>query len=216
MTARRARVVLALLAVVTYNSWLAWRLNGDPRALFGYLSELAAQDQPYQWFFRLGDLTAATVFAVIAVLGRRGWSRWLGVRAQHASVALGLVAAGTALDSLFNLPCAESRDAVCAAMPSQARHLHEAASVLVSVALVTLIALVALGMAERNGRTARFWAVVAFGVVIAALLLFTAVAPRLAPGTQGPVQAVQVLACAAWMALLAWRLEDEREGQSAR
>ncbi|MDO4900358.1 DUF998 domain-containing protein [Actinomyces sp.] len=209
MSPHRLRGVLAVLALVTYNSWLAWRLNGDPGVLSGYLSELAAQDQPYQWFFRLGDLAAAVVFAVIAALGRRGWSRWLGRRAPQVAAVLALVAVGTALDTLFNLPCAESRDPVCAETPSLVRHLHEAASVLVSVALVALIALVALGMAERDGWTGRARAAVGFAVVIGALLIFSAAAPALAPGTQGWVQILQVLACSAWMALLAWRLEDE-------
>ncbi len=213
MTGHRGRLVLALLTVVTYNSWLAWGLNGDPQALSGYLSELAAQDQPYQWFFRLGDLAAAVVFVVIATLGRHGWSRWLGGRAPHVAVALALVAVGTALDTLFNLPCAESRDPVCAGTPSVIRHLHEAASVLVSVALVAMIALVALGMFERDGWTGRVWAVVGFAVVVGALLLFSAAAPALAPGTQGAVQIIQVVACSAWIALLAWRLEDKGEDQ---
>ncbi|WP_233188400.1 DUF998 domain-containing protein [Actinomyces qiguomingii] len=213
MSLCRLRGVLAALVLVTYNSWLLWPLNGDSRVLSGYLSELAAQDQPYQWLFRLGDLAAAAVFAVIAVLGRRGWRRWIGGRAPHAAAALALVGVGTVLDTVFNLPCAESRDPVCAATPSLVRHLHEAASVLVSVALVALIALVALGLAERGGWTARVRAVAGFAVVVAGLLVFSAAAPALAPGTQGPVQMVQVLACSAWIALLAWRLAEDEDGR---
>jgi len=216
MIGARTRFVLSPLAVVTYNSWLAWRLNGDPRALCGYLSELAAQDQPYQWLFRLGDLLAAAVFAVIAVLGRRGWGRWIGPRAAQVSAALLVVAAGTVVDALFNLPCAESRDAVCAATDSLVRRVHEASSTVVSVSMLVLIGLAALGWWEQERWTARVRATAGFAVGVGVLLLLSAVAPTLAPGMQGPAQIVQVLACSAWIGLLAWRLEDEADGRQVR
>lgn len=199
--------VLAVTALVTYNSWLAWRLNGDPEVLTGYLSELAAQDQPYQWFFRLGDTLAASTFAVIAALGRRGWVPWLGRRAPQAALALLLVALGTFLDVVFNLPCAESRDALCAATPSITRRLHEGASVLAAVGLVALIGLSALGLAERHGRWERSARLTAgLTALVGVLLLVSAVAPLVAPGTQGAIQAVQVVVCSGWIAVMAWHL----------
>ncbi|MBE6482063.1 MAG: DUF998 domain-containing protein [Actinomyces ruminicola] len=216
MSRHRGRAMLVLLAIVTYNSWLLWRLNGDPRALSGYLSELAAQDQPYQWLFRLGDLLAAAVFAVIAVLGRRGWGRWIGPRAAQVSAALLVVAVGTVADAVFNLPCAESRDAVCAAAPSLVRRVHEASSTVVSISMLVLIGLVALGWWERERWSGRVRATAGLGVVVAALLFSSTVAPKLAPGTQGAVQIIQVVLCSAWIGLLAWRLEDEDEGQQVR
>ncbi len=202
--------VLAVAALVTYNSWLAWRLNGHPDALSGYLSELAAQDQPYQWFFRLGDLLAAATFAVIAWLGRRGWAEWLGRRAPHVAAALLVAAAGTALDVMFNLPCAESRDAVCAATPSLARHLHEAASVLVALGFLAMLALSALGLAERDGWRPRALAVAGLTAVVAVLLAASVAAPAVAPGTQGVLQAAQVVLCSGWVAVLAYQLPPRR------
>lgn len=202
--------VLAVLVLVTYNSWLAWRLNGHPEALSGYLSELAAQDQPFQWFFRLGDLAAAVVFVTVAALGRRGWTPWLGHWAPRVAAGLVLVGVGTALDVVFNLPCAESRDAVCAATPSLARHLHEACSVLVSVSLVATIGMSAVGMAARGGWHAPARLTAGLAAVVAVLMVTSVAAPAVAPGTQGPVQAVQVLLCSGWIALLAWRLPGGR------
>lgn len=201
------RCGLAVLVLVTYNSWLAWPLNGDVRVLTGYLSELAAQDQPYQWFFRLGDTLSAGVFAVVAVLGCRGWEPWLGRRAPQAALALLLVALGTLLDAVFNLPCAESRDALCAATPSITRRLHEGASVLVAVGLVAVIGLAALGMAERHGRWGRSARLTAgLTALVGVLLVASAVAPMVAPGSQGAIQAVQVVLCSGWIATMAWRL----------
>ena len=203
--------VLAVLTLVTYNSWLAWSLNGDPEVLTGYLSELAAQDQPFQWFFRLGDALAAGVFAVIAVLGRRGWEPWLGRRAPQAALALLVVALATLLDIVFNLPCAESRDATCAATITMTRRIHEGASVLVALGFVALIGLSALGMAERHGRWERSARLTAGLTALVSLLLITsAVAPTAAPGTQGVLQAVQVILCSGWIAVMAWRLPEAK------
>ena len=162
------RWVLMILAVVLYNSWLAWPLNGSPDALLAYISELAAADQPFSWFFRAADAAAATVYGVIAFLGWHGWTRWLGRRhSRHVSLALLTVAAGTMLDVSFNLPCAESRDVACAAMPSIKRHLHEVASVIVSAGQVACIALVAWTRARR-GWTRAVRAMTGLAAVVAA------------------------------------------------
>lgn len=48
--------------LLIYNSWVLWRpLNGHPGVLDGYLSELAAPDQPHHLLFRAGDLLTALV-----------------------------------------------------------------------------------------------------------------------------------------------------------
>mgnify|MGYP000857035120 CR=1 FL=1 len=203
---------LAVLAVVLYNSWVAWPLNGDPGVLLGYISELAAADQPFSWFFRTADYAAAAVYAAIAALGWRGWAGWLGRRSRHVAVALMVVAVGTALDATFNLPCAESRDAACAAAPSIQRHLHEVASVVVSSGQVATIGLVAWGRSVRRGWTRAVKAVASLAVLVAGLLVTTAVAPYLWPGSQGPVQIVQIVLCSVWVGYLAWRLPGRRRG----
>lgn len=200
------RWVLMILAVVLYNSWLAWPLNGSPDALLAYISELAAADQPFSWFFRAADAAAATVYGVIAFLGWHGWTRWLGRRhSRHVSLALLTVAAGTMLDVSFNLPCAESRDLACAAMPSIKRHLHEVASVIVSAGQVACIALVAWARARR-GWTRAVRAMTGLAAVVAVLLVASAAMPLVLPGAQGPVQIVQILLCSGWIGYLAWQL----------
>ncbi|WP_366180571.1 DUF998 domain-containing protein [Actinomyces timonensis] len=205
------RQVLAVSAVVLYNTWIAWPLNGGPDALLGYVSELAAADQPFSWFFRAGDIAAAVVFALIALLGRRGWEAWLGQRwARRVCLALAGVTVGTVLDVIFNLPCAESRDASCAAMPSLQRHLHETASAITSVAEVAMITLVALALAARDGWTRRARQAAQLAGVVTVLLLTSAVAPYALPGVQGPIQIVQILLCSLWIAYLAWQLPQEQ------
>ena len=205
------RRALAILAVVLYNTWLAWPLNGSPAALLGYVSELAAADQPFAWFFRAADIAAAAVFAMIALLGRRGWRGWLGAHwSRRLCLALLAVAGGTPLAVLFTLPCAEGRGRAGAAMPSTERHLHEAASVITSTAQVAMIAIVALALAARDGWTRRARQVARLAGVVTVLLLASAVAPYALPGAQGPIQIVQILLCSLWIASLAWHLPQEQ------
>ena len=199
--------VLGAAAVVSYNTWLAGPfLTGDAGVLSGYLSELAAADQPYQWFFRLGDLLAAAVFATIAVLGRTGWSYWLGQWSSRVSAALLAAAGATALDAVVNLPCAESRNAACAAVPSLSRRIHEISSVSVGIALLAVIGLVAAALVQQDGWSPAARSCAGLALAVGALMAASAVAPWAAPGTQGATQAVQVLACSIWVGMLAWRL----------
>lgn len=199
--------LLAGLVVVTYNSWVLWWLNDDPLVMHGYLSELAAQDQPYQWLFRLGDLLAAVGFLLTAWWGRRAWSHWLGPWARWVAAAVAVAGLGTALDVSCNLPCAESRDPVCAATPYLVRHLHELASVLVGAALVAAIALVAWALARRGGWGWRPMGVAGLALLVSGLMVGSVLLPLVLPASRGPVQALQVLLCSAWVALLALRLE---------
>ncbi len=205
--ARTRSRLLAGLVVVTYNSWVLWWLNDDPLVTHGYLSELMAQDQPYQWLFRLGDLLAAICFLLTAWWGRRAWRAWLGTWAGWVAAAVAVAGLGTALDVSFNLPCAESRDPVCAATPYLARHLHEMASVLVGVALVAAIALVAWALSWRDGWGWRPAGVAGLALLVACLMVGSVLPPLVLPASRGPVQALQVLLCSGWVAWLALRLE---------
>lgn len=204
------RWVLAILAVVLYNGWLAWPLNGSPDALTGYVSELAAADQPFSWFFRGADLAAAVVFAVIGMLGWRGWRRWLGRGARRVATAVLTVSLGTVLDVIFNLPCSQSRDAACAAASRQQVHLHEVASTLVGVGQLAVIVLVVWVLVVREGWTRRVWVIAVLAVVVAALMLAVVAAPYVWPGMQGVVQIVQIVLCSLWLGYLALRLSPSR------
>ncbi|MDO4243396.1 MAG: phosphatidylglycerol lysyltransferase domain-containing protein [Actinomyces sp.] len=127
-------------------------------------------------------------------------------RGEQDAAELLAVGVGTALDVVFNLPCAESRDPLCAATPSLTRHPHEACSVPVSVSLVATIGLSAVGLASRGGWRGPARLTAGLAVVVAVLMAATVVLPSWAPGTQGPVQAIQVVLCSGWIALLAWRI----------
>lgn len=196
--------LLAVTVFVLYNSWLAWPLNGNPQILCGYLSELAALDQPYSWLFRLGDALAALTIALIAWLGRRRWEPWLGAWARRLSVTLFLTSGATVLDVVFALPCAESHDPLCAATPSLARHLHALTSGTVGVALLLSFICVAWGLHAQRGWDRAARSCLALGAVAGVLMLHSTLAPWIAPGTQGPAQALQVMLCSLWVAALAW------------
>lgn len=206
MSGRWGPRLLAVAVFILYNSWLAWPLNGNPQILRGYLSELAALDQPYSWFFRLGDALAALVIALIAWLGRQRWEPWLGAWARRLSMALFLAAGATLLDVVFALPCAESHDSVCAATPSLTRQLHALTSGTVGVAFLLSFVCVAWGLRAGRGWDGAARSCLALGAVAGVLMLHSALAPWTAPGTQGPVQALQVMLCSLWVAALAWSM----------
>lgn len=119
-----------------------------------------------------------------------------------------MVAAATALDCVVALPCAESHDAVCKATPSLVRDLHAVTSSTVGLAFVASFILVLAALLGRGGWSRAALVVTVAGTVSGLLMLVSAVAPWVAPGTQGAAQAIQVLICSAWVAWLAWRLDD--------
>lgn len=64
--------LVSVAVLVTYNSWMWWRpLNGNASILNGFLSELAASNQPNALFFRLGDAVTAVIVGVVGVQALR-------------------------------------------------------------------------------------------------------------------------------------------------
>lgn len=81
---RWAIIVLAALAALAYSSWpLGYYLNPRVGAT-GYASELAADGQPYNWVFIVGDVLAGVLILMVVWLlqqeyGKKlqDWHRWL-------------------------------------------------------------------------------------------------------------------------------------------
>ncbi|MBE8145971.1 bifunctional lysylphosphatidylglycerol synthetase/lysine--tRNA ligase LysX [Brevibacterium casei] len=88
-------------------------LSPHPRPLSGYLSELAAMDQPASWVFRGGDAIAGTLMVLIAVLGVRGWRSRFGRATVPLAIAIGLTGLATIGDAIAALPCTQTFDPVC-------------------------------------------------------------------------------------------------------
>src|SRR5215218_2303698 len=111
---RWVAVAGAFVGAVLYSNWLLeifFRRAADPDL---FISELAAFDQPYGAWFRWGDRATAVVVGVAATAGLAGvrGSRWS--RMGWWMVAVFAVATG--LDSsVWNMVCAPSADAACAA-----------------------------------------------------------------------------------------------------
>lgn len=209
--------VLGAAILVAYNNWLAWRLNGSPDALRGYLSELAASDQPYYWFFRTFDLASAALFCVIALLGQRRWEAWLGRWTRWAAAALTLVGVATALDVVFAMPCSESRDPSCHLVGTANWYLHGATSISVGLGFFGLFSFTALGLSVRPGWRRRGLALGVFGCVVGCLNLVSGFGPFLRPGIQGWAQPPQVVICSVLVAALACALSlSPRHDAAAR
>lgn len=197
---------LGVAVVLAYNNWLAWPLNGSPHALDGYLSELAASDQPYYWFFRTFDLTSALLFITIGLLGHTRWSPWLGRWTQWAATSLVLVGIATALDVVFAMPCSETRDPTCHLVGTANWYLHGTTSICVGLGFFGLFTFTALGLAHHLARRRRALALAALGCVVGCLNLVSGFGPFLHPGVQSWAQPPQVIICSLLVAMTAWGL----------
>jgi hypothetical protein len=209
--------------VLTYNTWLiAIPVWGHRRVFGGYLSELAASDQPHHWFFRAGDfvtgmlalILAAGVHAATNLLSaksRRG--RWRSV----VLVGLLLFAGATLLDAVLALDCAPSHDSACQRAEEQdqlslGHHLHEATSVAAQVGATGSMVAGALNLTvERSvdGLSTsrdRFIVVLAVVHLVALVVMITMLAtghPALGYG-----QAVTVGTASLWFAAVGLGILD--------
>lgn len=142
--------LLAALAVITYQSWLAAAfLNPALPTSNSFASELASTSQPHHWVFRSADvLTGMLILCVSFLLSRnqptplRAWPRWVR---RFFFIAAALFASATILDAAFPMPCADSLTApeVVASATCQtfSLRMHEFASVTVGIATVSICAL---------------------------------------------------------------------------
>ncbi|MDO5081634.1 DUF998 domain-containing protein [Buchananella hordeovulneris] len=221
MTRRWWARAAALWVLVVYNSWVTapW-LSSNPQALLGYLSELAATDQPASGFYRVADSLAACGLLLIAALGWRGWRAWLGRHgAQWTAGLLALVALATIADAIWAMPCAVTLDPLCAAAyqanPFGMDHFpHVVASVTVGTGLVASVASAALAR-WRGGQRRSARRLLLFGALLG-LSLLGSVALEVTVGLgQGVVQAGQVLLATAWAGYLAWRVDRPAGAEGA-
>lgn len=214
VAARRKVPVVAgccACAAVLYSLWLLapW-LNPDLDALNGYVSELAARDQPDSWLFRSGDGLTGLLTAAAAVVGirqsdGRGRLGWGG---------LGVFGIATGIDgALTPMTCASFVDSGCAvqelvgALPAT-HTLHEVTSSVAGVAV-----LVAMGGLARTGigPPARWgWA---WCSVTGLAMVLTLGALWIGTGA-GVVQRVQLSGVATWLIALA--VTDVRRARTAR
>ncbi|GAA2252494.1 hypothetical protein GCM10010232_45990 [Streptomyces amakusaensis] len=221
--------VLIALGALVYTAWLlevVLTTGLDP--VQTYVSELAAEDQPFGGLFRATDLAAG-----LLVLAGALWA--LKTALAHASRTpwdligwggVALFGAATAVDSRLPLSCAPTADPECAARETAGLvpATHTAHAVSSSLAMTgAIIGIVALTVAARRHRRwpllARFGPVLvalelaATGWTLASVAAFTA-----GEGTYalGAGQRSQVLFVAVWLGLLALSLARERQSEAAR
>ncbi|MEU6821312.1 DUF998 domain-containing protein [Streptomyces atriruber] len=226
-TASRVVAVLLLAGALAYSTWsVEVFLPTGLSPGTAYVSELAAEDQPYGTFFRTVDLFAGLLVlagAVWALLRRspRGW--W--VTAGWAGLAL--FGAATAADSRLPLSCAATADPGCLARERAGGvpWTHSAHAVSSSLAVTgALVAMVLLTVAARR-RTAPWPALARTGPVLVLLelaatgwTLASVAAFEADRGTWGLGigQRLQVLFIAVWLVVLAWSVAARAPAQEAR
>lgn len=208
---RGVSVALALVSGVAYNTWLlAWWLSPFEDPFTGFVSELAAADQPNSWLFRTADVTVGVALLVIVALGWTAWRGWIGRATPWLAGGLAVVGSGTIVDAVFNMPCAATHDEVCRAAelenPLDADHfVHTVASVVVSIGLVVALAAVAWGCWRMRRRTEAIVASV-LGVIVASLLVTMTLWYYTVQTGHGRWQVAQIVASSLFFAWSAVRL----------
>ncbi|MER5766667.1 DUF998 domain-containing protein [Streptomyces sp. NPDC001985] len=220
-------MIAALLGggALVYTAWLIEpALNTGLHPLHSYVSELAAQNQPFGTLFRTTDLLAG-----LLVLAGALWALLRTPRTPWALIGWGGVAlfgAATAIDSRLPLSCAPTDDAACAAREAAGLvpATHTAHAVSSSVAMTgAVIGMAALTVAARRHG---WWPLLArTGPLLVALELAATVwtlasvaAFTAGHGTWGlgAGQRLQVLLVAVWLGLLALSLARERTDKAVQ
>jgi hypothetical protein len=215
LPARRwVAVAGAAIGAVLYSNWLLQivftRTLPDPDE---FISELAAAGQPHAEWFRGGDRATAVVclIAVVAALVGARASRW----SRMGWWLVGVFAVGTALDStVFNMTCAPSADAACAAREAAGAapigdQLHLLSSAIAVVAsILSMIFFVIADRVEPTPapirRVGRYMLAVVIGTQIWTGIAF-AFDPHGKSGQIGIAQQAELIAMAGWLIYVALR-----------
>ncbi|MER7048317.1 DUF998 domain-containing protein [Streptomyces jumonjinensis] len=221
--------VLLALGALVYTAWLlevVLPTGLDP--VRTYVSELAAEDQPFGGLFRATDLTAGLLVLAGALWALRGALR-TAPREPWTLIGWGglvLFGAATAVDSRLPLSCAPTADPECAARESAglvpAAHTAHAvsSSAAMTGAIIGIIALTVaarrygrLPLLARTGPALVALELIATGWTLASVAAFQAGGDTYALGAG---QRLQVLIVAVWLGVLALSLARERRVPQAR
>ncbi|NUP78638.1 MAG: alpha/beta fold hydrolase [Nonomuraea sp.] len=186
-----AAAAALIVAAVLYSAWITGQFTtpGVDRT-DGYVSELAARDQPWTRLFRVSDvLSGLALLAGVAMVPRvaREWAGWL------ALAAFGLL---TVASGLFPLDCAALSDPTCQAAGTSHR-VHMVAGALATAAL--LAAMTLLGLRWRSWTS---WLFSGLNAAAAVLMLAALSAGHLA----GLAHRAQLTLIAVWLVYVALRL----------
>ncbi|RSN16035.1 hypothetical protein DMB42_04490 [Nonomuraea sp. WAC 01424] len=186
-----AAASVLIVAAVLYSAWITGQFTTPAvDRTDGYVSELAARDQPWTRLFRVSDvLSGLACLAAVAVVPRvaREWAGWL------ALTAFGLL---TVLSGLFPLDCAVLSDPSCRGDgASQLFHL-----VVGALGVVALLA--AMALLAARWRSVVSWTLTGLNVAATLVMLAALAAGRWA----GLAHRVQLTMIAVWLVYVALRL----------
>lgn len=201
------RRLLAAGVLLAYNTWMLGPLLWGGDVPPGYLSELAADDQPWQWVFRGGDLVTGVLLLTIAAQGVRGWRSWIGAWSTAVALALAACGVGTLADALGNMPCAPTTDAMCQDTATVSGVVHVIASGTVGAGFLIAMVLLVLGLRDRGAPRPQLRTAVVAAGVLGIVDVLTLALIVLAPGSQVWPQMGQVLLSSLLAAVLALRLD---------
>ena len=216
LTARRwVAVAGAAAGAVLYSNWLLeivfTRRLPNPHE---WISELAALDQPYGEWFRVGDRATAIICLIAtaaALVGARG-SRW----SRIGWWMVGVFAVATALDStVWNMVCAPSSNAACAAREASGavpigHQLHLlSSSIAVVASILSMIAFVVADSVEPTPasvrRVGRYMLAVVMTTQIWTGIDFAIDKGNASSGQVGLAEQAELIATTGWLMYVALR-----------
>ena len=194
---------LAVAVIVFYNTWTLAFLSPYTDPLAGYISELAADNQPAAWVFRGGDLISGMLMVLIACRTLSG-SR-VQVRDWRWVVAAGtaLTGIGTIADVIWNMPCSPSFDDACRAAADSGALEPEFLAHTITSSVVTVAVCASMIAAAIPSRGPRRWVPVILTVLIVLSSAVSGAIEELMRSGQGYVQISQILIVSGWIGWLA-------------
>ncbi|MEV0379880.1 alpha/beta fold hydrolase [Nonomuraea sp. NPDC050643] len=204
---RRLSVLAAaafIVAAVLGSAWITGQFT-TPQVdrTDGYVSELAARDQPWTRLFRVSEALSGLACALgVALVPRvaREWPGWL------ALAAFGLL---TFVAGLFPLDCAALSDPACAQRAASFGHrIHTLAG-----ALATAAVLIAMALLGGQWRSRVSWLFTWMSLIATLLTLAALVAGH----GVGLAHRAQLTMFAVWLVYVAMRLliDDDQEERAA-
>lgn len=185
--------VAFIVAAVLYSAWAPGQFATPAvNRTEGYVSELAARDQPWSVLFRLSDALAGLACLAGVALTPRVRAEWPGWLALAAFAVL------TMVDSAFPLDCAALSDPSCERGPVSFSHQAHT----VTSALAVTGALAAMVLLARSWRSLAAWLLVGAGLLATVLTLAAVAAGHLV----GLAQRAQVAVIAVWLVYVGARL----------
>lgn len=193
----------AVLAALSYSSFLLSPLTRSGSARRGFISELELAGQPWSWLYRLSDVLAG--LAMLLTAAALWWLPTPAVRRRGACVLLALAGLGSMVDGASSMRCEATATSPCAVASTTGGLLGELGAVHTDSGLAGLAGIaggaVLLGLVSEPRWPVFGRLSLGLGLCVAATGLLD-LALLLANADIGLVERVRTLLSSGWLLLV--------------